>query len=204
MGQSRDGSCVLPCKHDRSGPRPTDRRGPRSGGAEEHIYVDKRTGANTDREGLRALLGFARPGDRINVLTLDRLGRNMRETLNLVHDLTERDVFLRTLGDKLAVDTSEPGPGTDIANRAAGDRADGADLHARECRRRPRQLRPAACRQAAPRSSTPPPEPQLPNGSRTAQSPNIAAALGVSRSPLYRELRKHREGATAGPVGQKG
>ncbi|MGW6521677.1 recombinase family protein [Streptomyces sp. NPDC054962] len=47
--------------------------------AEEHIYVDKRTGANMDREGLTALLGFARPGDRINVLTLDRLGRNMRE-----------------------------------------------------------------------------------------------------------------------------
>jgi DNA invertase Pin-like site-specific DNA recombinase len=86
-----------------------------AGVAEEHIYVDKRTGANMDRKGLTALLGFARPGDRINVLTLDRLGRNMRETLNLVHDLTERGVFLRTLGDKLAVDTSEPGPGTDMA-----------------------------------------------------------------------------------------
>ncbi|WP_391531114.1 recombinase family protein, partial [Candidatus Frankia nodulisporulans] len=41
-----------------------------AGIAEEHIYVDKRTGANMDREGLTALLGFARPGDRINVLTL--------------------------------------------------------------------------------------------------------------------------------------
>ncbi|MDH6628934.1 hypothetical protein M2271_006769 [Streptomyces sp. LBL] len=86
-----------------------------AGVAEEHVYVDKRTRANMEREGLRALLGFARPGDRINVLTLDRLGRNMRETLNLVHDLTERSVFLRTLGDKLAVDTSEPGLGTDMA-----------------------------------------------------------------------------------------
>ena len=83
--------------------------------AEEHIYVDKRTGATMDRDGLTALLGFARPGDRINLLTLDRLGRNMRETLNLVHDLTQRGIFLRTLGDKLAVDTSDPGPGTDMA-----------------------------------------------------------------------------------------
>ncbi|MCW2874330.1 recombinase family protein [Actinacidiphila oryziradicis] len=49
------------------------------------------------------------------MLTLGRLGRNMRETLDLVHDLTKRGVFLRTLGDKLAVDTSEPGPGTDTA-----------------------------------------------------------------------------------------
>lgn len=68
-----------------------------------------------DREGLTALLGLARPGDRINVLTLDRLGRNMREILNFVHDLSERGVFLRTLGDKLAVDAGEPGPGTDMA-----------------------------------------------------------------------------------------
>ncbi|WP_331734029.1 recombinase family protein (plasmid) [Streptomyces sp. NBC_01220] len=37
--------------------------------AEEHIYVDKHTGANMEREGLKALLGFAWPGDRINVLT---------------------------------------------------------------------------------------------------------------------------------------
>ncbi|MEV0488057.1 recombinase family protein [Streptomyces sp. NPDC050508] len=86
-----------------------------AGVAEEHIYVDKRTGANMDREGLTALLGFARPGDRINVLTLDGMGRDMRETLNLVHDLTERGIFLRTLGDKLAVDNSEPGPGVDMA-----------------------------------------------------------------------------------------
>ena len=86
-----------------------------AGVAEEHIYVDKRTGATMDRDGLTALLGFARPGDRINLLTLDRLGRNMRETLNLVHDLTQRGIFLRTLGDKLAVDTSDPGPGTDMA-----------------------------------------------------------------------------------------
>ena len=64
---------------------------------------------------LTALFGFARPGGRINLLTLDRLGRNMRETLNPVHDLTQRGIFLRTLGDKLAMDTSDPGPGTDMA-----------------------------------------------------------------------------------------
>lgn len=39
------------------------------------------------------------------MLTPDRLGRNMREALNLVHDLTERSIFLRTL----AVDTSGTG-----------------------------------------------------------------------------------------------
>jgi transcriptional regulator of acetoin/glycerol metabolism len=32
----------------------------------------------------------------------------------------------------------------------------------------------------------------------------VAAELGVSRSTLYRELRKHREGATVEPVGKGG
>lgn len=32
----------------------------------------------------------------------------------------------------------------------------------------------------------------------------VAAELSVSRSTLYRELRKHREGATAELVGQEG
>ncbi|MEU8976208.1 hypothetical protein AB0D11_44805 [Streptomyces monashensis] len=39
----------------------------------------------------------------------------MRENFNLVHDLTERGIFLHTLGDKLAVDTSVPWPGTNMA-----------------------------------------------------------------------------------------
>ena len=144
-----------------------------AGIAEEHIYVDKRTGANMDRDGLTALLGFARTGDRINLLTLDRLGRNMRETLNLVHDLTQRGIFLRTLGDKLAVDTSDPGPGTDMAiallamfaqmeriymlERAAGARAAkearGLQRTAGETQRdHPRRGRPADQRRRDPRA----------------------------------------------------
>ncbi|MFE5594203.1 recombinase family protein [Streptomyces sp. NPDC056549] len=33
-----------------------------AGVAEQHNYRDKRTGTNMDRDGLTALLGFARPG----------------------------------------------------------------------------------------------------------------------------------------------
>ena len=33
---------------------------------------------------------------------------------------------------------------------------------------------------------------------------SLAAELGVSRSTLYRELRKHREGAAVEPVGREG
>jgi DNA invertase Pin-like site-specific DNA recombinase len=40
------------------------------------------------------------------VHTLDRLGRTVRDTLNLVHELKERGVGVRTLADPLPIDTS--------------------------------------------------------------------------------------------------
>lgn len=40
------------------------------------------------------------------VTKLDRLGRNLRETLNLFHELPERGVAIRTLDDPLIIDTA--------------------------------------------------------------------------------------------------
>lgn len=43
----------------------------------ERIYLDKKSGATTDRPGLKAALAYARDGDVIVVHTLDRLGRTV-------------------------------------------------------------------------------------------------------------------------------
>jgi len=77
----------------------------------ERIYVDKKTGATTDREGLQKMLAYARPGDTIVVHTLDRIGRNLREVLNLVHDLAERGIGIRSLADPLPINTTDEGMG---------------------------------------------------------------------------------------------
>ena len=53
----------------------------------DRIYVDRKSGATTDRPGLRAVIAYARAGDVIVVHTLDRLGRTVRDTLNLIHEL---------------------------------------------------------------------------------------------------------------------
>jgi DNA invertase Pin-like site-specific DNA recombinase len=74
----------------------------------ERIYLDKKSGATVDRSGLRTLLGYARPGDVIVVHTLDRLGRTVRDTLNLIHELAEREVGVRNLADPIRVDSSNP------------------------------------------------------------------------------------------------
>ena len=61
-----------------------------------------------DRPGLAAALGYARNGDVIVVHTLDRLGRTVRDTLNLIHDLGERGVGVRNLADPIRVDSANP------------------------------------------------------------------------------------------------
>jgi hypothetical protein len=74
---------------------------------DQRIYTDKKTGTTTDRDGLNQLLGYARPGDTIVVHTLDRLGRNLREVLNLVHDLATRDTCPRTGRARLSYERAE-------------------------------------------------------------------------------------------------
>jgi DNA invertase Pin-like site-specific DNA recombinase len=74
----------------------------------DRIYVDKKSGATTDRPGLRGVIACAREGDVIVVHTLDRLGRTVRDTLNLIHELAERKVGVRNLADPIKVDSSNP------------------------------------------------------------------------------------------------
>ncbi|MEV4248295.1 recombinase family protein [Streptosporangium canum] len=76
---------------------------------DKRIYVDKKTGTTVDRDGLNRLLAYARPGDTIVVHTLDRIGRNLREVLNLVHELSEKGVGVRSLADPLPINTADEG-----------------------------------------------------------------------------------------------
>ncbi|MFF7182962.1 recombinase family protein [Streptomyces sp. NPDC008121] len=91
-----------------------------AGVAEEHVYVDMGTGVAAQRQGLTALLAFARPGDRINVVGLDRLGSDLRETLALVHSLAARGIFLRTLGGRFSADIRAPRPAGRTFGKARG------------------------------------------------------------------------------------
>jgi DNA invertase Pin-like site-specific DNA recombinase len=55
------------------------------------------------RSELASILDFIRPGDVLIVVNLDRLGRNTRDVLNLVHELEEKGASLRVL--EPAIDT---------------------------------------------------------------------------------------------------
>jgi DNA invertase Pin-like site-specific DNA recombinase len=74
-----------------------------------HLYEDLASGKPGDRPGLAACLKALRPGDVMVAWKLDRLGRDLRHLVNLVHELTTRGVGLRVLtGQGAAVDTTTP------------------------------------------------------------------------------------------------
>jgi DNA invertase Pin-like site-specific DNA recombinase len=63
-------------------------------------------GSREGRSELASILEFIRPGDVLMVTKLDRLGRNTRDVLNLVHELDEKGACLRVL--EPAIDTCGP------------------------------------------------------------------------------------------------
>lgn len=75
---------------------------------DKYIYLDKRSGSTTNRPGLQEALDQAREGDVVVVHTLDRLGRTVRDTLNLIHDLASRGIGVRNLADPIRIDSANP------------------------------------------------------------------------------------------------
>ena len=68
------------------------------------VFTDVAFGKRSDHPGLAELLDHARPGDRLCVTRLDRLGRSLRELLETVDDLKARGIHLVSLEERL--DTS--------------------------------------------------------------------------------------------------
>ena len=79
-----------------------------AGGVEEaHLYQDQVSGRRDDRPGLAACLKALRKGDVLVAWKLDRLGRDLRHLVNLVHELTSRGVGLKILtGQGATIDTT--------------------------------------------------------------------------------------------------
>lgn len=74
---------------------------------EHHLYTDAASGKRDDRPGLEACIKALRRGDTLVVWKLDRLGRDLRHLVNLVGDLTKRDIGLKVLaGEGASIDTT--------------------------------------------------------------------------------------------------
>jgi len=72
----------------------------------EIVRKEKVSGKSRDgRDELASILDFIRPGDELVVVKLDRLGRNTRDVLNLVHELDQKGAGLRVLEPEFSTST---------------------------------------------------------------------------------------------------
>lgn len=152
------------------------------------VYSDKLTGTSTreQRPGLAGLLDYARPGDTIVVVGIDRLGRNAAEVMLTIRDLGERGIVLRSLRE--GIDTSNA-----TGRMVAGVLASLAELEL-ELQRERR----SAAKAARKSRGLPIGRPKALDAKQIALAhrmrangepvPMIAETLGVSRATLYRTL----------------
>lgn len=72
----------------------------------DRVLEDRESGAKASRPGLKAALEYAREGDTILVWRLDRLGRSLRDLIDLVNRLESRGIGLRSLHESIDTTTS--------------------------------------------------------------------------------------------------
>jgi DNA invertase Pin-like site-specific DNA recombinase len=152
------------------------------------IYSDKLSGTSTreQRLGLASLLEYAREGDAIVVVGIDRLDRNAAEVMATIRDLRDRDIVLRSLRE--GIDTSNA-----TGRMVAGVLASLAELElelGRERRSAAREARRARGQhigrpKALDKSKSALAQRMHANGESAS---TIANTLGVSRATVYRFL----------------
>jgi DNA invertase Pin-like site-specific DNA recombinase len=152
----------------------------------ERIFDDVMSGTRDDRPGLAALLSYAREGDTVTVVALDRLGRSLSGIVKTVEDLHKRGILLRSLREGIDYST------------AVGRMVAGIFASLAEYERALINERAAAAREAArARGKRPGRKPRL-SPEQVALAKRMRASgetistlvgtLGVSRATVYRAL----------------
>ena len=72
----------------------------------EKWFIEKISAKDTNRPKLQELLEFAREGDTIHVHDFSRLARSTKDLLDIVEQLTQKNIYL--VSNKENIDTSTP------------------------------------------------------------------------------------------------
>lgn len=158
---------------------------------EDRIYSDVGfTGKNAQREGLRQALAAVRDGDTLVVPKMDRLARNVEDTLQIVRDLTERGVIFQ-MGHTV-YDPHDPWSKLFLTFLAAIAEAEGGWI---SLRTQEGMARPSVRKKLKGRQPAIPPETDaaiakaLDEGDQSAAE--IARVFRISRSGVYRARDRH-------------
>ncbi|WP_314430486.1 recombinase family protein [Microbacterium lacticum] len=158
---------------------------------ESRIYSDLGfTGKNVQREGLHQALAAVREGDTLVVPKMDRLARNVEDTLHIVRELTERGVIFQ-MGHTV-YDPHDPWSKLFLTFLAAIAEAEGGWI---SLRTQEGMARPSVRKKLKGRQPAIPPETDeaiaqaLEEGTKSAAE--IARIHRISRSGVYRARDRH-------------
>ena len=73
----------------------------------DRVYEDKASGKDTNREQFQLMMSNLRSGDVVNVHSLDRVGRNTKDILNLVETIKEIGATIKFYKENLTFDGSK-------------------------------------------------------------------------------------------------
>ena len=167
----------------------------------ERVFQEKASGARADgREALAELRDWVREGDVVCVLTLDRLGRSVRDVLRIMDDFEARGVSVEFLSQPM-LNTSEDNP---MSSAIRVLMATFAELELSFIRERQRQgIKAAKARGVYERGPAMSPA-QVAEAERLVAlgvpKSQVARSLGFARATIYRALG--REGLYSGPAYQ--
>ena len=75
-------------------------------GKVDYLFEEKISGKDRERPELKELLSRLKPGDEVVVLELSRLGRSMKDLIDIVTEIKERGATFRSV--KEGIDLSSP------------------------------------------------------------------------------------------------
>jgi DNA invertase Pin-like site-specific DNA recombinase len=153
------------------------------------IYTDVMSGIRSDRPGLASALEYAREGDTLVVVSLDRLGRSLTQVIATIEELQQRGIVLRSLRESIDFST------------ATGRMMAAIFAALAEYERELMLERATAAREARSARDQPVGRPKLLTVQQVRQARSMRAAnhsagdvaktLKVSRATLYRALAEH-------------
>lgn len=158
------------------------------------VFVDKASGAKTNRPGLERCLASLQPGDVLLVWRLDRLGRSTKHLVSLVESLRDRGVGFRSLSDG-AIDTTTASGELIFGIFAALAQFERSLIVERT---KAGLLAARARGRLGGRPKLSPDDPRITTAKtlhrdKSLDIAEICSTLRVSRSTLYRWLNMHRE-----------
>ena len=164
----------------------------------QKVFEDKLTGASRERSGLNEMIAFCREGDCVVVHSLDRLGRDIRDLLNIVEELNAKGVAVEFNSERLKFSGDDDDPLARLQlhmlaafaqwerniskQRQAEGIARAKENHPEKYRGRPVSI-----------------DTQLINNLKAeGLGPSaIAKQLGIGRASVYRHLREHSPALTS-------